>query len=58
MPDTSVSVPVSDNEDYTNNNYATEKPAETTTEKPTETTTKKETTTKNRRPQPRTAACG
>lgn len=46
VPDTSVSVPVSDDEDYTNNNYATEKPAEATTEKPTESTTKKETTTK------------
>ena len=46
VPDTSVSVPVSDDRDYTNNNYATEKPAETTTEKPTETTTKKDTTTK------------
>lgn len=38
VPDTSVSVPVSDDEDYTNNNYATEKPAETTTKKQTTTT--------------------
>lgn len=58
VPDTSVSVPVSDDRDYTNNNYATEKPAETTTEKPTETTTKKETTTKTDDHNPRQQRAG